>query len=401
MSRGKNELGLKRLLGLHYYVRNLERSRRFYTELLDFAETGGSSPELTAAGRQRSLLFEAGDCAIVCSEPVGAGGRAARYLSRHPDGVGTLAFEVEDIEHTFAELDRRGGNPISEIQTSEQEGGWFKTFSITTPFGDTTFRFVERRNCSLLFPGLQRHAAPRGGQNRFGFSAIDHVTSNFQTMSPALLWLEHVMGFERFWEVQFHTQDVATGRAGAEALRAQQAAHGSGLRSRVMWDPTTGIKFANNEPYRPAFRSSQINIFHEDNRGDGVQHVALATPDILAAVRGLRERGVEFMPTPHAYYELLPERLKREGVERISEDIAELEQLGILVDGQAKGAYLLQIFLKDSAGLYGSAEAGPFFFELITRKGDQGFGAGNFRALFESIEREQSKTSAPREEPAC
>src|SRR5687767_10205644 len=110
MSRGKNELGLKRLLGLHYYVHNLERSRRFYTELLDFAETAESSAELTAAGRQRSLVFEAGDCSIVCSEPVGAGGRAARYLSRHPDGVGTLVFEVEDIERTFAELDRRGGN---------------------------------------------------------------------------------------------------------------------------------------------------------------------------------------------------------------------------------------------------------------------------------------------------
>lgn len=401
MSRGKNELGLKRLLGLHYYVRNLERSRRFYTELLDFAETAESSAELTAAGRQRSLVFEAGDCAIVCSEPAGAGGRAARYLSRHPDGVGTLVFEVEDIERTFVELDRRGGNPISEIQSTQEGGGWYKTFSITTPFGDTTFRFVERRDYAALFPGLQRHATPRGGSNRFGFSGIDHVTSNFQTMSPALLWLEHVMGFERFWEVQFHTQDAAEGN---EASRAQQATHGSGLRSRVMWDPNTGIKFANNEPYRPAFKSSQINIFHEDNRGDGVQHVALATPDILTAVRGLRERGVQFMPTPHTYYELLPERLRREGVERISEDIAELEQLGILVDGQAKGAYLLQIFLKDSAGLYGSAEAGPFFFELITRKGDQGFGAGNFRALFESIEREQHKAPAPpgvAEGPTC
>jgi 4-hydroxyphenylpyruvate dioxygenase len=158
-----------------------------------------------------------------------------------------------------------------------------------------------------------------------------------------------------------------------------------------MWDPSTKIKFANNEPYRPAFKNSQINVFHEDNRGDGVQHVALATTDIISAVRGLRSRGVEFMPTPGSYYELLPERLEHEGVERIEEDIAELRELGILVDGEARGAYLLQIFLKDSAGLYGNAEAGPFFFEIIQRKGDQGFGAGNFRALFESIEREQQK----------
>ncbi len=389
MRRDKSKLGLTRLLGIHYYVRDLERSRRFYTEYLDFAETGRSNAALTTAGRQRSLVFEAGGCAVVCSEPVGEGGRAARYLSRHPDGVGTLAFEVEDIEATFLELDRGGGNPISAIVTEHQDGGWFKTFSITTPFGDTTFRFVQRHQTLSLFAGMERYASARGGKNRFAFTGIDHITSNFQTMSPALLWLEHVMGFEHFWDVQFHTRDVAS----EQPKRPSQAPdHGSGLRSAVMVDPHTGIKFANNEPYRPAFKNSQINMFHEDNRGDGVQHVALATSDILAAVRGLRERGVEFMPTPHAYYELLPERLEREGVKKIDEDISELEELGILVDGQARGAYLLQIFLKDSAGLYGSAEAGPFFFELIQRKGDEGFGAGNFRALFESIEREQLGT---------
>jgi len=384
MTQTKSKLGLKNLLGIHYYVRDLERSRRFYTERLDFAETGRSSEALTAAGRQRSLVFQAAGCAVVCSEPVGEGGRAARYLSRHPDGVGTLAFEVEDIEATFQALDRGGGNPISEIVTETQAEGWFKTFSITTPFGDTTFRFVQRHGALGLFPGMEVYPQPRGGNNRFGISGIDHVTSNFQTMSPALLWLEHVLGFQYFWDVQFHTRDVSKA-----APHGMGGGHGSGLRSAVMVDPITGIKFANNEPYRPAFKSSQINIFHEDNRGDGVQHVALATTDILAAVRGLRSRGVEFMATPRSYYEMLPERLEREGVVRIEEDIAELQELGILVDGQARGAYLLQIFLKDSAGLYGNADAGPFFFELIQRKGDQGFGAGNFRALFESIEREQ------------
>jgi 4-hydroxyphenylpyruvate dioxygenase len=310
--------------------------------------------------------------------------------------VGTLAFEVSDIESTFAELDRSGGNPISEIQVERADSGWYKTFSITTPFGDTTFRFVQRHDYPALFPGMELYATPRGGVNRFGFSSIDHVTSNFQTMSPALLWLEHVMGFERFWDVQFHTQDILeeTATQGRPAPQANVPAtrQGSGLRSAVLWDPATAIKFANNEPYRPAFKDSQINLFHEDNRGDGVQHLALGTTDILGTVRGLRARGVEFLRTPDAYYELLPARLRREGVERIEEDIDELRELGILVDGAAKGAYLLQIFLKDSAGLYGSAEAGPFFFEIIQRKGDQGFGAGNFRALFESIEREQAKT---------
>ena len=135
MTAVKSKLGLTRLLGIHYYVRDLERSRRFYTQLLDFAETGQSSPALERAGRQRSVAFEAGACAIVCSEPQGEGGRASRYLKRHPDGVGTLAFEVQDIEETFDLLDRRGGNPISEIQTEREGDSWYKTFSITTPFG--------------------------------------------------------------------------------------------------------------------------------------------------------------------------------------------------------------------------------------------------------------------------
>jgi 4-hydroxyphenylpyruvate dioxygenase len=158
-----------------------------------------------------------------------------------------------------------------------------------------------------------------------------------------------------------------------------------------MRDPRSNVKFANNEPWRPAFKSSQINVFHEEQRGDGVQHAALIVKDILGAVAGLRARGVEFMPTPPSYYELLPARLQRIGVGAIPEDLRRLQELEILVDGGAPGSYMLQIFLKDSAGLYGEREAGPFFYEIIQRRGDQGFGAGNFRALFESIEREQQK----------
>jgi 4-hydroxyphenylpyruvate dioxygenase len=193
-----------------------------------------------------------------------------------------------------------------------------------------------------------------------------------------------VLGLEEFWEVQFHTKDAADAKR--QAIQAQQ---GSGLRSVVMKDPRSGVKFANNEPWRPAFKSSQINLFNEDHRGDGIQHAALTVKDILSAVRGMRARQVEFMPTPASYYEALPERIERTGIGRIDEEIATLKDLEILVDGAGQGSYLLQIFLRDSAGLYHEPEAGPFFFEIIQRKGDQGFGAGNFRALFESIEREQ------------
>jgi 4-hydroxyphenylpyruvate dioxygenase len=376
------DLGILGVEGIHYYVRDLERARRFYVERLDFEEIGESGPGLREGGRQRSVAFRAGQCLVVCSSPLGVGGRAYRYLRMHPDGVGSIVFQVEDAERAFALLDRRGGTPIQGVQTFEVPGGTLKTFVITTPFGDTTFRFQERSGVAPLFPGFEPYDQPRGGDNRFGFQFFDHITSNFATMSPALLWLEHVLGFQRFWDVQFHTDDV----------HGEPGDHGSGLRSVVMWDPASRVKFANNEPYRPHFKESQINIFHEENRGDGVQHVALHVADILSCVRGLRERGVEFMPTPATYYELLPARLEAMGIGAIDEDIEELAQLGILVDGDGARSYLLQIFLKDSAGLYGDPEAGPFFYEIIQRKGDRGFGAGNFRALFESIERQQQKS---------
>jgi 4-hydroxyphenylpyruvate dioxygenase len=234
-------------------------------------------------------------------------------------------------------------------------------------------------------------AARSAPANRFGFERIDHLTSNFQTMKPALLWMEHVLGFEQFWEIAFHTNDVAA---------AEKRAHGSGLKSIVMWDPSSGLKFANNEPFRPFFKESQINLFSEDNRGDGVQHSALAVSDIIGTVRGLRARGVEFMPTPGTYYDALPERLKTLTIGKLDEDLAVLRELEILVDGSAPGKYLLQIFLKEAAGLLHDPEAGPFFFEIIQRKGDEGFGAGNFRALFEAIERAQRASLDAREQQA-
>lgn len=371
-------LGIKRILGLHYYVRDLERSQKFYTQSVGFTEIGRSGPELEQSGHQRSRVFQSEDIVITCSTPIGEGGRAHRYLSKHPDGVGTIAFEVADIRTAFDVLEKRGGTAITDVQSFPEPEGRIDTFSITTPFGDTTFRFIQRHGQCALFPGMViEGSAPE--KSPVGLASIDHVTSNFQTMKPALLWLEHVMDFEPLWEVEFHTRDVAK----------YEIRDGSGLRSKVMWDPKSGIKFANNEPYRPAFKRSQINVFYEEHRGDGVQHVALATRDIIGTVEELRRRGVELMPTPHAYYEALPERLQGLGI-ALEEDVRTLEELGILVDGSGPNRYLLQIFLRDAAGLYHSREAGPFFFEVIQRKGDPGFGAGNFRALFESIERQQA-----------
>src|SRR4029077_9021887 len=193
------------------------------------------------------------------------------------------------------------------IQRFNDDTGTLAMFSITTPFGDTTFRFMEHRGYQGLFPGLVSKRADGLSRNRFGFERIDHLTSNFQTMKPALLWMQHVLGLEQLWEIAFHTNDVATGTAAGRD-------HGSGLKSVVMWDPVSRVKFANNEPFRPFFKESQINLFSEDNRGDGVQHSALSVGDIVTAVRGLRGAGVEFMPTPGSYYDALPERLHRIGV---------------------------------------------------------------------------------------
>jgi 4-hydroxyphenylpyruvate dioxygenase len=324
--------------------------------------------------------------------------------------VGTVVFEVEEIDRAFRLLDERGGTLITDVQRFSEAGGTLAMFSITTPFGDTTFRFVERRGYERLFSGfVPAPPAPASAPaNRFGFERIDHLTANFQTMKPALLWMEHLLGFVPLWEIAFHTNDVAssawmelgsaerspsregTGTLSGSPPSKDRRLHGSGLKSVVMWDPASGVKFANNEPFRPFFKESQINIFAEDNRGDGIQHSALSVRDIVGAVRGLRGCGVEFMPTPASYYDVLPARLEQIGVGAIDESIDLLRELQILVDGREARRYLLQIFLKEAAGLHHDPAAGPFFFEIIQRKGDQGFGAGNFRALFEAIEREQA-----------
>lgn len=371
-------LGLRRLEAIHYIVHDLERSRRFYTEKMDFRETAASDPEREPTRGARTAVFEANDVRVIVSQPVGEAGEAARWLKVHPDGVAELVFEVEDIERTFRLLDGRGGTPVADVARTSAGGGTFSTFAMTTPFGSARFRFVERKGTDVISPALVRHDAPRGGDNAFRFGHIDHITSNFMTMSPALLWMEHVLGFERYWDIEFHTNDVAA-----------QSEHGSGLRSVVMWDPHSEAKFANNEPMRPNFHLSQIHLFCEDQRGDGIQHAALTVEDIEATVRGMRARDVRFMPTPGAYYDMLPERLGRIGVGTIDEDHGMLRDLEILVDGSAERSYLLQIFMQESAGLYNEPEAGPFFYEIIHRKGDRGFGGGNFRALFESIERQQ------------
>ena len=366
--------GIRRLHGLYYYVHNLERSRRLFVDQLDFREVAGGEDD-----EGYYAVFEAERARYFFIEPKeGIVNEASHFLQRHPEGIGRLAFEVKDLETALSNLEARGATPIHGIQSVTTPDGTLRYFDITTPFGETTWRFLTRDG-DILDPTIKRYETPQGGQNRFGFKVIDHITSNFRTMSPALLWMEHVMGFEQYWDVQFHTSDLAP-----------DATSGSGLKSVVMRDPHSGLKFANNEPKRPFFTASQIQLFVNDLRCDGVQHTALALSDgIVPTIHELQKRGVPFLNTPDSYYELLPNRLKSIGVDEIDEDIDELHPLGILVDGRAHKKYLLQIFLQEAAAIHEDKSAGPFFLEIIQRKGDPGFGEGNFRALFESIERQQ------------
>jgi 4-hydroxyphenylpyruvate dioxygenase len=371
----------------HFVVENLDRSRKFYTTTFGFKELARSDDELTQRSGQQSLVFGAGDVRVCVSTPLTERSKAARYLKRHPAGVMSLSFRVQDLDATMAYLDKRGGTFISDVlDVKDQRGGRYRAVEIATPLGDVAFRFVERSDFRAFAPGFESSASlgdtGEGSvrpENDFGIAAVDHVTSNGLTMQPIVSWYREVLGFEPFWEISFHTQDVAAARTS-----------GSGLRSIVMWDPESGVKFATNEPLRPFFRDSQIAKFVDDNAGNGIQHVAFAVPNIISTVEELQRRGVDFMETHPAYFRDLPARLAKLGLENVKEELSVLEKLGILVDG-ANHKYMLQIFMREAAVLYDETRAGPFFYEIIQRAGDPGFGYGNFRALFESIERAQKE----------
>jgi len=358
-----------------FVVADVERSRRFYTEMMDVPEVARLDERAAAERGEDALLFAAGKARCVCVTPRERGSLADRWLRRHPDGVRLVSFRVRDLEATRNVLAQRGAAFCTEVVARvDDQGRAFRHFDIATPLGEVRFRFVERAadalppGFSLLEEGPQR--------NSNGFQVIDHITSNFLTIEPHVTWLRDVMGFAEYWRIHFHTADI-TPESG-----------GSGLASIVMWDSDSGIKFANNEPVTPNYEASQIYTFIEANNGPGVQHVAFHVPVISPAVENLRRSGIEFLDTPATYYDMLPERLARQKVTNFDERIDEMQRLGILVDGD-DDRYLLQIFMVEGGLLHGDDGAGPFFYEVIQRKGARGFGEGNFRALFESIERDQ------------
>ena len=380
-SMAADRLGIVAYEGLHFGVENLERSKDFYTTKFDFKEVARAGDELVTRSGQRSIVFGAGDVRVCVSTALAPTSKVARFLRRHPSGIMSLNFRVESLADTMAFLEKRGGTFLADpvVDVDEQGGATARLKS----------RPPRRRGISLhralglwaVRAGIRCFRRRRGWRasppNIFGIQVVDHVTSNGLTMQPIVAWYRDVLGFEPFWQVEFHTQDVA-----------KQFAHGSGLRSIVMWDPVSRVKFATNEPLRPHFRDSQIYKFVEDNMGPGIQHVAFNVTSIVWTVEELKRRGVDFMDTPSAYYQDLPRRLEALGIHNVKEQLALLEKHRILLDG-SQDRYMLQIFLREAKSLYGDERAGPFFYEIIQRCGDEGFGYGNFRALFESIERLQ------------
>lgn len=301
--------------------------------------------------------FRSGCCELRLNQPSSNTAQGADFLEQHPDGVGVIAFTVEDVWQAATMLEDRGATLVTDIQVAHG----VRWFDITTPIGDLMFRFTDAR--SSILPGP--------------YGQLDHFTCHFMTMSPVIAWFEKVMGFERFWAFQFHTRRDCKG---------MEKKAGTGMKSEVMRCPNTGISFALNEPLRPDFTASQVTKFVRDNRGPGVQHIALTTPDICDAVRKLSPD--RFLRTPGCYYDELGNRLAAVGVQQIDQDIEQLRPLGVLVDGEESG-HLLQIFMRCFADLHADTKAGPFFFELIERHGARGFGHGNFRSLFEAVERSQ------------
>jgi 4-hydroxyphenylpyruvate dioxygenase len=371
MAPKPDTLGIKGVDHFDFVVHDLERSRRFYADKMDFLLVGRSKRGSEENEGERALVFSAGKINIRCTEPVEKTSPAGRYMRHHPDGIRTVAFRVADLDAAWKFLDERGANFLDEPFRSDGYG----SFQIATPLGDVAYEFVERAE-GKLDPRLAAVVGENGG-NQHQFTHVDHITSNTREMKALTNWYRDVLGFEHFWDIRFHTRD------------SNPDSVGSGLRSIVMWDPNSNVKLATNEPLRPNFQNSQIQKFVADNGGPGVQHLALGTRAIMDTIPAMRDAGLTFLETPDAYYEMLPQRMAERAVENLKEDIEELRRRRILVDGR-DNRYLLQIFMQDAALMYSEIEAGPFFYEVIQRHGEQGFGEGNFRALFESIERQQS-----------
>ena len=352
-----------------FWVGNAKQAASYYCNHLGFRpfaykglETG--SRELVShAVNQNKIVF-------VFTSPLNPGNEVMSvHMNRHGDGVKDIAFAVEDLDCVVEAARERGAKIIKNIWSEQDESGSVR-FAVIQTFGDTTHTLIERGSYSGLFlPGYQDPVMTNVLLDNLplsGLDLIDHCVGNQPDgeMESATQWYERSLAFHRFWSVddkQIHTKYSA-------------------LRSIVVTNEEETIKIPINEP-AAGLRKSQIQEFVDYYDGAGIQHIALRTEDIITSVTNLRKRGLEFLTVPSSYYEQLKEKLKSSRV-KIAEDLAILEKLKILVDFDDDG-YLLQIFTKPMQ------DRPTLFLEVIQRRNHNGFGAGNFKALFEAIEAEQ------------
>ena len=358
------------LLGTDYvefYVGNAKQSAHFYKTAFGFQSHAYRGLE-TGSTDSVSYVLKQDKIRLVLTTPLNSKSPINDHIVKHGDGVKVIALWVDDAASAYEETTKRGARSFMEPRTEKDEHGEVVRAGIYT-YGETVHMFVERKNYNGYFlPGFQKWESDYN-PTPVGLKYIDHMVGNvgWGQMNKWVKWYEDVMGFVNFLsfdDKQIHTEYSA-------------------LMSKVMSNGNGRIKFPINEPAKAAKRS-QIEEYLDFYEGEGVQHIAVATDDIIETVTQLRARGIEFLPPPpQAYYDMIPERLG-EHMEIMKEDISKLQELSILVDADEEG-YLLQIFTKP-------VEDRPtLFFEIIQRMGARGFGAGNFKALFESIEREQQK----------
>jgi 4-hydroxyphenylpyruvate dioxygenase len=346
---------------VEFYVGNAKQAAHYYQSAFGFRLTAYRGPE-TGTRDRASYLLTQNKIRLVLTTPVGPDGDIAEHVRRHGDGVRDLALWVDDARDAYAKAIERGAQSAYEPRVIRDDDGEIVLAGIKI-YGDTIHSLVERRNYRGVFlPGFQQrewhYQAPETG-----LLHVDHCVANVELgkMNEWVGFYDRVMGFKNL--ISFDDEDIST--------------EYSSLMSKVMSNGNERIKFPINEP-AAGKKKSQIDEYLDFYHGPGVQHLALATDDIISTVTALRDRGVEFLRAPTTYYAELQAR-----VGKIDEPLDRLEELGILVDRDPDG-YLLQIFSKPVQ------DRPTLFYEIIERKGARSFGKGNFKALFEAIEQEQA-----------
>ncbi len=345
---------------IEFYVGNAKQSAIYYQTAFGFELKAYRGPE-TGVRDRASYLLEQNKLRFVLTTPLGPEGPIAEHIRKHGDGVRDLAFWVDDARDAFAKAVERGAEPVHEPTVLSDADGEVVIAAIKT-YGDTIHSIVERKNYRGAFlPGFKPASSPVKSLST-GLLYVDHCVGNVELgrMNDWVAFYERVLGFHNV--LTFDDKDIST--------------EYSALMSKVMSNGNGRIKFPINEP-AAGKKKSQIDEYLDFYGGPGVQHCALATNDIVTTVRDLASRGVAFLTVPTSYYDTLLDR-----VGPIDEDLEPLKELGILVDRDDEG-YLLQIFSKPVQ------DRPTLFYEIIQRKGAKSFGKGNFKALFEAIEREQ------------